>query len=102
MGWGMDKKLIVVTFLLILGNAAQGFIYEVKALRKWDKEQGKYHYFIGLSDFHDKRHPGTEKQLKDLTGFLSKADRHNTHLIVEDLSSPNDQGCFECGTFYVN
>lgn len=78
------------------------FFYEIKILRKWDADHKRYHYFIGLSDFHDKMHPINKEHLAKLEQMLQVADKNSTKILVEDLSSANGQGRQACGRFFVN
>lgn len=83
-----------------MGNYA--FIYEIKVLRKWDANRQKYHYFIGLSDFHDKSNNSSPSQLNKLEQLLAGLDKKSTKIAIEDLSSKNVQGRKECGHFFIN
>lgn len=90
----------ILLFGLFTGNYA--YIYEVKVLRMWNAGSQKYHYFIGLSDFHDKTNNSSPSQLNKLEQLLASLDKKNTKIIIEDLSSKNVQGRKECGQFFVN
>lgn len=97
----MWNKLVGYVFLgLFMGNYA--FIYEIKVMRKWDAERQKYHYFIGLSDFHDKTNHTSPSQLNKLEQLLASVDKKKTKIAIEDLSSHNTQGRKECGHFFIN
>jgi len=91
-------------FMLFLGlfQANYTYIYEVKVLRKWDAGRQKYHYFIGLSDFHDKHSGSNQSQLSKIEQLLANLDKNRVKIAVEDLSSPNAQGRQECGHFSIN
>src|SRR5476649_872289 len=79
---------------LFMGNYA--FIYEIKVLRKWNPIRQKYHYFIGLSDFHDKTNDSNQSQLNKLEQLLGTIDKKRTKIVIEDLSSRNSHGHKEC------
>lgn len=98
----MNYKAIGSTVLLSLFMGNYAFIYEIKVLRKWDADRQRYHYFIGLSDFHDKTHNSSPSQLNKLEQLLAGLDKKNIKIVVEDLSSKNAQGRKECGHFFIN
>lgn len=79
-----------------------GFIYEAKVLRKWDTKQGKYIYFIGLSDFHDKAHKVTQTQLHKIEELLGQCNKDTTKIMLEDLSSRGNGQRIACGRFVIN
>lgn len=101
---GSRMKVLRLSALIIgiLPISSAAYFYEVKALRKWYPERGKYHYFIGYSDFHDKSSEANKKQLTHLDSILSNCDKSNTKIMVEDLSSPGAGGRMTCGRFLVN
>jgi len=96
------KFLLVVSCFLMLCANSFAFIYEVKVLRKWDDKNRRFHYFIGLSDFHDKIHKSNQNQLKKIEKLLAQLDKSKTKIAIEDLSSVNASGRSSCGRYYVN
>ncbi len=90
----------IFTSLLPLGSSA--FIYEVKIMRKWDAAQRKYHYFIGLSDFHDKTHKINGDHLANIEATIRKSNPKDIKVILEDLSSMSTNGRQACGRFIIN
>jgi|ERR1700733_10108728 len=83
----------------------RGYIYDdakAKVLRKWDPQNNRYHYWIGFCDFHDKMHPANNVQRQKIEEVLLKSDTRNMLVLVEDLSSANQEGCLGCGSFYIN
>lgn len=88
--------------VLLVGCSLQGYIYELKVLRRWDTERNRYQYFIGLSDFHDKAHGANKQQKELLTQFFKRCAQQNPKVIVEDISSHGSQGRMTCGRFYVD
>ena len=93
----------VMRFLMLLSFApltCYGFIYEIKILRK--QRADGFHYFIGLSDFHDKVHPITKQQLNKIEHLLAQCDKNETKILLEDLSSRGSGGRSSCGRFTVN
>lgn len=97
-------RILKITALIfaVLPVSSAAFIYEVKALRKWDTQKGRYHYFVGYSDFHDKSSQANQKQLTSLDSILAKCDKSNTKIVLEDLSSPGAGGRIACGRYLVN
>ena len=91
---------VLATLLLPLGSLA--FIYEVKIMRKWDAARNRYHYFIGLSDFHDKTHQMNRNHLAKIEDFIRKSDPHDIKIVLEDLSSVSTTGRQACGRFIIN
>ena len=98
------KNLVryMIGVLCVVPMWSMAFIYDIQVLKKWDKARGRYHYFIGCSDFHDKKHQSTKSQRKDIDAFISSLDVRNTKVILEDLSSKNTQNRKTCGRFMVN
>lgn len=92
----------IITFFGLMTTALGGYPYDVKALRKWEPEFNRYHYWIGFSDFHDKVHPANSIQRKKIEEHLPKYDPRDILVLVEDLSSPNSDGRLGCGAFYIN
>lgn len=78
------------------------FIYEARILKKWDKEQHRFHYFIALSDFHDKTHVLTATQHEQLAAIMARCNKQTTKIILEDLSSCASNGRNSCGQFIIN
>lgn len=100
MFFGNRALCIGICGLFFSGSSA--FIYEVKVLKKWDQSHNRYQYFIGCSDFHDKRHNATSSQISAIKGLLMAAPRDHTKIIVEDLSTENNCGRKACKRFHLN
>lgn len=88
----------ILVFLALMPGIQYGFVYEAKILKNKDKNQ----QFIGLSDFHDKVHPVTKKQLTKIETWLGQCDKEQTKVLLEDLSSKGSAGRNSCGRFKVN
>lgn len=88
------------SMFFVMSNHA--FIYEVKVLKKKNQSNNAYQYFIGCSDFHDKIHAANGQQLKKIEQMLGSCNKQSTKVLVEDLSSPNNNGCSSCGRFFIN
>ncbi len=81
---------------------AGGYSYEIKALRKWHPDYRCYCYWIGVCDFHDKFHKANVSQRKKIEEILPGYNAADLLVLVEDLSSINDQGRLGCGPYYIN
>jgi len=93
-------KFLAIVYLLFF-TQIDAFIYDICVMRKWEAAHGHYHFFIGLGDFHDKQHAITSLQLNQINKIISRSPQKRTSVIVEDISSKNDDGCASCGNFYV-
>jgi len=60
-----------------------------------------YKYFVGLSDFHDKKHRANEKQLAHLRAVLSKCQPNRLRVAFEDVGSPGINHNGQCGRYFV-
>ncbi len=95
-------RIIILGVCGLITSGCYAFIYEIKVLRKWNDATNGYQYFIGCSDFHDKRHDATESQLEAIQELLRSLPRTKTKVIVEDLSTENNCGRRVCGRFFLN
>lgn len=75
------------------------FIYDLVVMRKWDG--GRYRYFIGLSDFHDKKHRANRAQLDDLQATLSRCSPDSIKIGSEDIGSPAVNHSAKCGPYLL-
>lgn len=92
---------IILSFCL-LPSMLHAYLYDIKALRKWNPEYNRYHYFIGCCDFHDKTHKSNPVQRKRVEELLPGYDPASVLVLVEDLSSVNDTGRLGCGSYFIN
>jgi len=69
-------------------------------MRKWD--EGRYRYFVGASDFHDKTDASNKSQLRDLKKILSRCATENLNVGLEDIGSPGVDRPASCGRFFVS
>lgn len=98
-GDGMKRGISII--FLIWAGMLQSYIYEIKVLRKWDAQAQRYHYVIGLSDFHDKAHDANQVQRNQLVTMLCALKPATHKILVEDLSSPNEFGKGRCNQFML-
>jgi len=98
-----NKKSFYIWFILVLFTAnCMAFIYDVHVMRKWDSANNRHCYFVGLGDFHDKKHAITPLQLNQIDQIIKKLHPNKTKLIIEDISSADNVGKRGCGRFCVN
>jgi hypothetical protein len=100
MKYKIHVLFFLATLLLPLGSLA--FIYEIKIMRKWDAARNRYHYFIGLSDFHDKTHQMNGDHLSKIEAIIRKSAPQDIKIVLEDLSSVSTTGRQACGRFIIN
>ncbi len=92
----------VFIFILLLPHMAHTYLYQAIVLRKWNDLHERYHYFIGLGDYHCKQHAANREQRNELEALLAHTDPADIKIFTEDLSVCNHDGRFGCGQFYVN
>ena len=85
-------------FALLTPCFLRPFIYEVTLLKRWIPEFKRYQYFVGISDFHDKKHAANETQRARIQDLLDQQNKETTMVITEDLSG----GQTVCGQFKIN
>ena len=95
-------RAMIIGLCGLMTSVSHAFIYEVKVLKKWDETRNRYHYFVGISDFHDKRHDATSSQVAAIHRLLRQMPKAQTKIIVEDLSTENNCGRKACGRFFLN
>jgi hypothetical protein len=99
----MVKSLWLLLTLFFMPHFCCAYIYEIKVLRTWRPEKQRYHYFIGLSDYHDKTHPANKMHVAAIEDALSRCKPTALKILVEDLSSSaTHHDKTRCGNFAVN
>ncbi len=88
--------------LICISPGIHSYLYQGVVMRKWNDLDGRYHYFIGLGDYHNKQHPANQQQRDQLESLLAQTDSTDLKMLTEDLSVRNSDGRFSCGRFYVN
>lgn len=94
------KRNFWFCIMTIFGSSAYAYIYEAVILKTWNENAGRYHFFIGLSDFHDKSHPINQSQAAMLDHLISLCDNQTTKIVLEDLSSSSERSNYK--KFYIN
>jgi len=90
----------VIIITLLLGNTVYGYFYYVCVVKKVVNKQ-KQHIIL-LGDYHDKKHPANQDQRAYLESLIKKCAAVKGKLIVEDLSSVNNDGRMVCCNFGIN
>jgi hypothetical protein len=57
---------------------------------------------IAVGDYHDKFHPVTDMQRKIVDNWISTCAKKNSKIILEDVSSANNQGRFGCRGYVID
>lgn len=86
--------------LLMLANNNFGYFYRLRVVKKYAHSHNAPQYIILLADYHDKKHPANNDQRIYFESLLQKYSNQKIKLIVEDLSSVNNDGrmiCFNYG-----
>jgi hypothetical protein len=93
---------ILVVLYALTNNSALCYIYRLRVVEK--PAQGNCHkqIIVLLSDYHDKKHPANKQQRAQLETFLSTYIPGKVKLIVEDLSSANNDGRMICCNYGIN
>ena len=90
---------------MLLGTTHNfGYFYQAAvAASKVDNRSQKQQLIVGLWDFHLKNHPANKIQRKHLDDYLlKKLAAVKGKLVVEDLSSVNNDGKMICCNFGIN
>lgn len=98
----MKKLYIVYVLLLAWLLPLDGYIYHAVVMRKWYADLNRYHYFIGLGDFHCKRHPANRQHSDELHQLLAGVCKDSLKVLTEDLSVANDIGRRGAQGFSIN
>ncbi len=91
--------LVVIFFLF---NSLDAYIYQAIIMKKWNDLRNRYHYVIGLGDYHIKHDSVIKKQHNQLRSLLTNMDAQCCKVITEDLSVPNVDGRCGSGKFRIN
>lgn len=86
--------------MLLIAKSSFGYIYYARVEKIIKNNQPQY--IVLLSDYHDKRHPANKHHRKTLVSLLQKLKAINVKLIVEDLSSVNNDGRMICCNYAIN
>ena len=98
---GCVGRSLLFLSLVFFSLPMESFIYEFVVLRRWNGALGNYQYFVGLGDFHDKKHKANRVQMRHLDKVLTSIPVLNTKIGAEDISSPGSNCDGTCGRFHV-
>jgi hypothetical protein len=89
----MYKKVmnVLVLSLLLVSYNGHGYFYQLRVVRKIDKQTKKQQLIICCGDYHVKKHPANQEQRMYLESVFKKCGGCKSHLIVEDVSSVNNK-----------
>ena len=98
----MNKPLwnSIAVALLLLANNTFGYFYHGRVMKR--AKGSRQQYIILLCDYHDKVHPANKTQRVLLEQFLQRCAAAKGKLIVEDLSSVNNDGRMICCNYGIN
>lgn len=93
-----------VALMFFTVSTSVGYFYHLCVMKKIiDKKTGKVQLVVGLADFHDKTHPANKTQRVYIdNSLLKQCAAVKGKLIVEDLSSINNDGRMNCCNFGIN
>lgn len=95
------KSLAII--MILFGSRVHGYFYHVCVLKRvMNKQAEQQQYVILLGDYHDKKHPANKNQRIYLEYLLKKCADMKMKLIVEDLSSMNNDGRMICCNYGIN
>jgi hypothetical protein len=84
-----------------MANNSFGYFYSLY-VKKIVNKKGLPQLIILLADYHDKTHAANKEQRIYLESLLKKCSNKKVKLIVEDLSSANNDGRMICCNFGIN
>lgn len=93
--WECMKKRLLLLLLCAGAQRSQAYLYNAIVMRKWLPEQNRYHYYIGLGDYHDATCAADTVHRDEVESLLRRPWNQGLRVITEDLTSPNAEG--RCG-----
>jgi hypothetical protein len=88
--------------MLLLNANSFGYFYHLCITKKIVNKNSKPQKVVLLADYHDKAHSANKDQRAYLESLLQKHSDKKIKLIVEDLSSVNNDGKMICCNFGIN
>lgn len=95
------RKLVILIMLLI-ASSSHGYFYYLCVVKKVVNKNGHPQQIVLLADYHDKSNSANKEQRAYLESVLQKHKNKKIKLIVEDLSSVNNDGRMICCNFGIN
>ena len=87
--------------MVFVANNSFGYFYYL-CIKKGINKNGVPQKIVLLADYHDKTHSANKGQRAYFELLLTKCKRHEIKLVVEDLSSINNDGRMICCKFGIN
>lgn len=91
----------LIMTILLMANNSFGYFYSL-SIKKIINKNGLLQLIVLLADYHDKKHIANKAQRKYLESLLKRCSKNKVKLIVEDLSSINNDGRMICCNFGIN
>jgi len=81
---------------MLISTLSYSYIYDIVIYTKLTPQNTAPQTIIGLADYHDKEHSANESQRSYLESFITRCCPKKHKLIIEDLSSVNNNGYGVC------
>lgn len=88
--------------ILIVANNSFGYFYRLRVVKKYLHSRKTPQYIVLLADYHDKKHSANQNQRTYFESLLQKCSNQKIKLIVEDLSSINNDGRMICLNYGID
>ncbi len=102
----MKRKMFIgyVFFIIFVINNCYGYFYHACVMKNVNNKHACHGQLVlGLADYHDKTHPANNShRLYVENALLKRCVAQKGKLIVEDLSSVNNDGKMNCCNFSIN
>ena len=89
----MKNKFLL--FILCTAYSGEAYICHAVIMRKFLPDLNRYHYVIGLGDFHDTIVPEDQAHRDAVEAWLKQPHNKGMRVITEDLNAPSVEG--RCG-----
>src|SRR5438105_7857752 len=91
-----------ILMILVVANNSFGYFYRLRVVKKYAHSQNVSQYIVLLADYHDKKHPVNNDQRIYFESLLQKYSDQKIKLIIEDLSSVNNDGRMVCFNYGID
>lgn len=85
----MKSKLLL---MVCMAHSVQAYICHAIIMRKFQPDVNRYHYVLGLGDFHDAIVPEDLVHRDAIKVWLEQPGNKGMRVITEDLNAPNVEG----------
>lgn len=101
----MKRKILIgyIVYIIVIVNNCYGYFYHLCVMQNVNNKKACHdQLIIGLADYHDKIHPANNSHRLYMENILLKrCAAEKGKLIVEDLSSVNNDGKMNCCNFTI-